>query len=90
MHGGGYGGPGGPGFGGGRGAGGSGFPPAEGQAAASMPQGGAGTANNGPVAGSNGWLMYIDHESGDAYYHHPETGTTQWEAPPEWNRGGGQ
>ncbi|CAG9465457.1 unnamed protein product [Pedinophyceae sp. YPF-701] len=41
------------------------------------------TANQ-PAYGPNGWVMYIDAESGDPYFHHPDIPTTQWEQPAEW------
>ena len=60
------------GYGGGRGMGGYNGPQGAGMGAQQ-----GGPVNTGPTQGPQGWLMYIDQESGDPYYHHPETNVTQ-------------
>merc|ERR1719374_356921 len=69
------------GYGGGRGMGGYNGPQGAGMGAQQ-----GGPVNTAPTQGPQGWLMYIDQESGDPYYHHPETNVTQWEPPAEWNQ----
>lgn len=81
---GGFGGYGGPGPGYGMGGGYNGGPGMGGYG----PQGGMGgmqqgmqqgvqQGNHGAIPGPNGWLKYIDQESGDPYFHHPERNITQ-------------
>merc|ERR1719374_247644 len=67
------------GYGGGRGMGGYNGPQGAGMGAQQ-----GGPVNTGPTQGPQGWLMYIDQESGDPYYHHP------WSTrdPPRGRRGG--
>eukprot|EP01045_Picozoa_sp_COSAG04_P040132 COSAG04_NODE_11581_length_701_cov_0.656146_1_plen_58_part_01 len=37
-------------------------------------------AEEGPIEECPGWCRYLD-DDGDVYYHHTESGVTQWEMP---------
>lgn len=41
-------------------------------------------ASGKPVHGPEGWTQYETLDTGEKYYHHQQTGETQWEKPACW------